>query len=145
MKVAGTFTFRTADIDAVWKALTDPEKISACLPGCEGLEGVGDGEYRMTMHVGIGPIRSAYSGRVRIRNADRPSGYTMAVDASGSGGFANGEGSVQLADRDGVIEVAYDGQVAVGGRIAAVGQRMVGGAARMVIDQFFKCAASSLD
>ena len=40
--------------------------------------------------------------------------------------------------------VQYSGDVTAGGAIASLGQRMIGGAARMVIDQFFKCAAGKL-
>jgi hypothetical protein len=144
MKVDGSFLFDTTDADAVWRALTTPESITACLPGCEGLEETGQGEYRVTMRVGIGPIRGSYTGTVRIADIDVPSRYTMTVDATGSGGFANGQGAVRLAAADGAIEVRYAGQVAVGGRIASVGQRMVGGAARMIIEKFLKCAAARL-
>jgi len=36
------------------------------------------------------------------------------------------------------------GDVNAGGAIASVGQRMIGGAARMVIDRFFKCIAENV-
>jgi hypothetical protein len=144
MRVEGSFRFETTDAVAVWEALTAPRSITACLPGCEGLEELGDGEYRISMRIGIGPIRGPYTGTVRIEEAVAPSTYTMRLDATGSGGFANGRGEVRLGHAGGGIEVRYEGDVAIGGRIAAVGPRMVGGAARMIIERFFKCAAARL-
>jgi uncharacterized protein len=56
-----------------------------------------------------------------------------------------GAGTIQLsANGDGTL-LHYSGDVSAGGPIASVGQRMIGGAARMIIDQFFKCVAGKLN
>jgi len=49
-----------------------------------------------------------------------------------------------LAPKDTGTLLHYSGDITAGGPIAGVGQRMIGGAARMVIDQFFKCVAGKL-
>jgi hypothetical protein len=48
-----------------------------------------------------------------------------------------GAGTLDLQERDGATVVTYSGDVQVGGTIAGVGQRMIQGAARMMISQFF--------
>jgi carbon monoxide dehydrogenase subunit G len=68
----------------------------------------------------------------------------MTVGGSGTPGFVKGEGTVQLASGDAGTLLRYSGDVSAGGPIASLGQRMIGGAARMVIDQYFKCVAGKL-
>ena len=69
----------------------------------------------------------------------------MTVDGSGAPGFIKGEGTIQLTSADTGTFLRYSGDVSAGGPIATVGQRMIGGAARMIIDQFFKCVAGKLN
>jgi hypothetical protein len=68
----------------------------------------------------------------------------MTVDGSGTPGFIKGDGTIQLAAENEGTLLRYSGDVSAGGPIATVGQRMIGGAARMIIDQFFKCVAGKL-
>ena len=68
----------------------------------------------------------------------------MSVNGNGSPGFVNGEGKVQITPNDTGAILQYSGDVSAGGPIASLGQRMIGGAARMIIDQFFRCVAGKL-
>ena len=144
MKVSGRFTFPDATPETVWDWLTDPDHISECLPGCEGLERIENNRYRMNMLVGIGSIRSSYTGTIHIHDLNPHSEYSLKVTGTGGGGFVEGTGTILLEPDRASTLVRYTGDVAIGGRIASVGQRMVSGAARMVIEQFFKCVASKL-
>ena len=47
MKITGSYEF-DAPAEIVWESLTNPEKLAGCIPGCEGLEPVGDEDYRFT-------------------------------------------------------------------------------------------------
>ncbi len=144
MRVEGTYSFQNASRDAVWDSLTNPDRIAECLPGCDKLEQIEEHGYRMNIRVGIGAIRSSYTGTVHLKDLRPTSAYTLKVLGTGASGFMEGEGSVQLDEDGDVTRVRYTGNVSVGGKIAAVGQRMVGGAARMVIGQFFKCVGSRM-
>lgn len=144
MRIEGQFVFEGVVPEIVWGFLTDPAQIAACLPGCERLEKTGDNTYDMSMKIGIGPIRGSFTGAIRLSNLNPVSQYEMAVSGSGAPGFVEGRGTVELAGLDGGTRLQYSGDVHAGGAIAAVGQRMISGAARMVIDQFFKCAAKKL-
>ena len=52
-------------------------------------------------------------------------------------GFVRGEAVITLTDNAGGTRVAYSADVQVGGLIAGVGQRMLGGVSKMMTDQFF--------
>jgi carbon monoxide dehydrogenase subunit G len=61
----------------------------------------------------------------------------MAVEGSGGPGFVRGEAAITLTETPSGTRVAYSADVQVGGLIAGVGQRMLGGVTKMMADQFF--------
>ena len=144
MKIEGQFAFEAIPPQAVWEFLTDANRIAQCLPGCDKLEQTGEGAYDLQMRFGIGSINGVFGGSIRLHDLQPVSEYKMSVNGSGSPGFVKGEGAVQITPGDAGALVKYSGDVSAGGPIASLGQRMIGGAARMVIDQFFKCVAGKL-
>jgi uncharacterized protein len=121
----------------VWDAFLNPDQLRQAIPGCEKLEALGNDEYRATMKVGVGPVKGTFEGRVKISDKQPPDSYRMAVEGSGGPGFVRGETLITLTDAEGGTRVKYDADVQVGGLIAGVGQRMLGGASKMMADQFF--------
>jgi carbon monoxide dehydrogenase subunit G len=144
MKVEGQFTFDGIAPLAVWSFLTDPNRIAQCLPGCEKLAQTSEDTYDLEMRFGVGAISGVFRGSIRLHDLKPTSEYQMTVDGTGTPGFVKGEGTIQLAPDDTGTLLRYSGDVAAGGPIASLGQRMIGGAARMVIDQFFKCVAGKV-
>ncbi len=144
MKVEGQFLFEGISSQAVWSFLTDAKRITECLPGCENLVQTGEDTYEMKMRIGVGAITGVFAGSIRLHDLKPTSEYQMTVNGSGGPGFVKGEGTVQLVQDDSGTMLRYSGDVSAGGAIASLGQRMIGGAARMVIDQFFKCVAGKL-
>jgi len=136
MKIEGS-----ADIPAprekVWAAFLDPKILAQALPGCEKLEAIGPNEYKATMKVGVAAIKGTFEGKVKLSDLEPPNRYRMAVEGSGGPGFVRGEAGMQMSDVDGGTKVSYDADVQVGGLIASVGQRMLGGVTKMMLDQFF--------
>jgi len=55
-----------------------------------------------------------------------------------------GEGIVDLEPQGEGTLVKWTGDVQVGGLMAGVGQRMLGGVGKMLIGQFFKCLEQHL-
>jgi carbon monoxide dehydrogenase subunit G len=144
MKIEGQFSFPGVAPLAVWGFLTDASQIAQCLPGCEKLEATGEGTYDMQMRFGVGAISGVFSGSIRLHDLQPTSEYKMDVNGSGTPGFVKGGGTVYLTPDESGTLLRYSGDVSAGGPIASLGQRMIGGAARLVIDQFFKCVASKL-
>jgi carbon monoxide dehydrogenase subunit G len=136
MKIEGSSDI-SAPRDRVWTAFLDPDTLAKALPGCEKLEAVGAGEYKAVMKVGVGPIKGTFEGKVRLFDQEPPNRYRMAIEGTGSPGFVRGDAAMELSDVDGGTRVSYNADVQVGGLIASVGQRMLGGVSRMMLDQFF--------
>lgn len=139
MKLNGSYTF-DAPPERVWALLLSPEALKSCVPGCEKLEPTGDDAYAATMKVGVAAIRGTYNGKVSIVDKNEPTSYTLNVEGSGGPGFVRGAAKISLSpEGEGQTKVAVDADGQVGGTVAGVGQRMLGGVAKMLMDQFFNC------
>ena len=140
MEVSATYTF-DAPRQRVWDLLIDPRVIAGCLPGCETLEPAGGDTYRATLTIGVAAVTGRYEGTVRMTGKDEPAGYTLIVEGKGKPGFVNGSADIALAETGGgaCTRVAVTGRAQVGGTIARVGQRLLGGVSKMMMDRFFAC------
>ena len=136
MKFEGSYDL-PAPREKVWAALLDPAQLVTAMPGCEKLEAIGEGEYRAILKVGVAAVKGTFEGKVKLSNLEPPSRYKMAVEGSGGPGFVRGEATMELADLEGSTRVTCSADVQVGGLIASVGQRMLGGVSKMMVDQFF--------
>lgn len=140
MQLEGSHTF-PAQRQRVWDALMDPAVLQSCLPGCEELTPIENGRYRVVLRAGVGAVKGTFQGEVQVKDPEPPERYTLAVDARSAVGFVRGEGRITLADDGEQTVLTYAGDVHVGGTIAAVGQRLVGATARLLVGQFFECVA----
>ncbi len=141
MKISGSSTLALPPEEA-YRRLQDPEFLAKAIPGCEGLEKIGEDAYRMKMKLAMASLSGAFEGTVKIADQTPPSSFRLIVEGSGKIGFMKGDGLLKLSAKDAATEVAYEGDVQVGGTMAAVGQRLIDGAAKMMIKRFFEKLAS---
>ncbi|MBV9401730.1 MAG: carbon monoxide dehydrogenase subunit G [Bryobacterales bacterium] len=142
MKISGSSTLALPP-DRAYEMMQDPEMLAKAMPGCESLERMGPGEYRMKMKLAMASISGAFEGKVRITDQQPPDSFRLVVEGTGKIGFMKGEGLLKLTPAGEGTEVTYDGDVQVGGTIAAVGQRLIDVTARMMIKRFFEKLASA--
>ena len=143
MKIEGSVKV-PAPRDIVWKHLMNPEVLARSMPGCEKLEPNPDGSFHAEMKVGIAAVKGSYRWRVEILEPLPPERLRMKVEGQGTGGFLKGEGSLALSEEGGVTIIYYSGDAQVGGVIASVGQRLVLGAAKQIVNQFFEAFAEQV-
>ena len=136
MKIEGSHDIAAPRL-RVWEAFLDSEMLRQAIPGCERLEASGDDEYKATMKIGVAAVKGTFEGKVRLSDLEPPNRYRMAVEGTGGPGFVRGEAAMELSDAEGGTRVHYDADIQVGGLIASVGQRMLGGVSKMMLEQFF--------
>jgi len=136
MKLTGTQTF-PAPRKKVWDFLTDPHRLAKCMPGVEKLEVVGKNEFSGQINVGLAAVKGVYNGKVKLDEVQPPTHYKLLLDGKGKQGFVKGTGTIDLEEQNGQTLLKYSGDVQIGGPLASVGQRMIDGAAKMMIGQFF--------
>ncbi len=138
MIIHGHYTFE-APIDAVWTLLMDTDAIAACMPGCRELRPLGHDRYRAAVSVPIATITGQFDATITLADKVVPQAYTLQVDASGRPGFVRGRAAVSLSPQDAGTAVEVEASADVGGAVARIGQRLLEGAARMMMDRFFGC------
>jgi carbon monoxide dehydrogenase subunit G len=144
MNLDGSHHFN-APRDRVWALFTDPGVLARATPGCERLDPIGPDEFAATLSVGVAAVKGTYQGRLAIVDKTPPDGYTLRVEGSGRPGFVKGEGRLTLTEEGDGTLVNIKAEAQVGGLIAAVGQRLVGAAGRMLMSQFFSALQAELD
>ena len=128
--------------DAVWSALLDTCVLASVIPGCRNVEQVSATHFRADVTLGVGPVKGRYRAEVGLDDLVPPQSATLTGSAVGALGSAVGKGTIQLAgDGAGSTVIRYDYAGEIGGKVAAVGGRLLDGAARIVIRQFFEALA----
>jgi hypothetical protein len=143
MDISGSYTFH-APPDRVWTLLMDPAVLSSCIPGCDRFEPDGADRYNVTLTVGLAAITGTYTGTVALTDMIPSTSYGLVVEGQGRPGFLKGNSKIVLRveGADTVVEVTAT--VQTGGAIARLGQRLVGGVAKMMMDRFFDCMRSKI-
>lgn len=138
MKIEGRFQF-PAPRQVVWNMLLDPKALQHCMPGCKKFEPNGEDRFEVVLEMGVAGIKGTYTGKAQIADRQEPTSYKLIVEGSGTPGMVRGEGVMTLDEVEGGTTVSYVGDANASGLIANVGQRMLGGVAKMVVGQFFDC------
>jgi carbon monoxide dehydrogenase subunit G len=147
MDITGQYRI-AAPRDVVWAALNDPEVLKRCIPGCQSLELKSPTELAAKVGLKIGPVSATFTGEVTLQNLNPPAGYTIVGQGSGgAAGFAKGSADVVLAEVDGGAEtdLSYTAKADVGGKLAALGGRLIQATSKKLADEFFSSFAAELN
>jgi uncharacterized protein len=143
LKINGSYVLAVPQ-ERAYTLLQDPEILQRCMPGIDSLTRVGQDEYDMNMKLSIASMGGLFAGKVRITDQNPPANFRLIVEGTGKIGFMKGEGLMKLEPNGETTAVNYEGDVQVGGTIAAVGQRLIDSTSKMLIKKFFdKLAAIS--
>ena len=138
MNITGSYTF-DAPPRRVWDLLMDTDAIAACLPGCKELRPVGDDRYHAELSVAVAAVSGNYAATITMADKAPHASYRLMVEGTGRMGFVNGEAVISLAELENKTTVSVKATADVGGPAARVGQRLMEGVARMMMDRFFDC------
>jgi carbon monoxide dehydrogenase subunit G len=144
MDIFGSYTFN-APLERVWDLLMDPNAISSCIPGCDRFEPSGDDRYDVTLTVAMAAITGTYQGTVILTDKNLHQSYRLVMEGHGRPGFVKGSSVIALRAAGETTAVDVTGAVHTGGPIARLGQRLIGGVAKMILDRFFACLKTKLE
>jgi carbon monoxide dehydrogenase subunit G len=145
MILSGTYTFEGPRA-RVWEILQDPAVLAKALPGTKTLTQVGEDRYQGVMKISVGPVNAAeFAMNVELKDKVAPEKFAMVIDGKGGVGFTKGTATIQLDEQPGPVTVmTYSSDVQVGGRIAAVGQRLLESVGKMMTRQALEALNSEL-
>ena len=137
MKVSGSYTF-DAPRQVVWEALNDLDVLARIVPGCQRLEQTGENEFAGTLKIGIAAVKGIYSGKIRLEDVEVPRHYKLVASGRSSNAVVDGIGYVDLEAQGQQTLLNYHGDAEIGGTLASVGQRLMEGASRQMLNQSLK-------
>jgi carbon monoxide dehydrogenase subunit G len=127
-----------ASVVVVWAALNDPDILRACIPGCDSLTRETDTRMNGKVTLKIGPMKASFTGAVTLSDLDPPHGYAISGEGKGGvAGFAKGRANVKLAEDGEATILTYSAEADVGGKLAQLGNRLIGSTATKLAQGFF--------
>jgi len=134
--------------DRVWSYLTDPRQVVNCLPGAELTSVENDTTFLGRVKVKVGPIVTAYAGKVILTERDDASRVVRMVgegrESGGSGSAKMTMTSTVVALASGATEVRVTADVDIVGRIAQFGRGMIESVNKQMFKQFTECVRTTL-
>ena len=153
-RVAMAFKFEEtfqvqAPIDRVWRYLTDPRRVAACLPGAVITRVESDHVFYGTVKATVGPVTGYYSGRAELTEVDE-AGHVVRLSAVGREPAGAGSAKLRMTSRvialdGGGAEVRVEAEVDVAGKILQFGRGMIDPVAKQLFHQFAECARAELE
>jgi uncharacterized protein len=135
-----------ADRATVWALLNDPAALMAAIPGCTELTGTADTGFEATVVQKVGPVKATFKGAVRLTDVNYPASYRIEGEGKGGvAGFAKGAADVRLEEVPEGTALHYKVDAQVGGKLAQLGNRIIGGFARNMADKFFESFVTSIE
>ena len=117
-----------------WDALTDPAVLQKCIPGCVHITQASPTEYHVTLHTNVGGMKAAYEGEILLSDVNVPDSCTFAFEGKGAAaGLVIGTAQVNLADKEEGTRLSYTVAAMAGGQLAALGDKVITGAAEKII------------
>ena len=126
--------------EVAWEFLQDVEAVAACMPGAKITEKLPDGSYKGTVTLKVGPATMSLRGELSVRDRD-PATRSLRLLGRGTDSTGTSGASMDLAARieeapGGAAQLVGKSQVAMSGKAAAFGGRMMNSVADQVLKQF---------
>ncbi len=138
-----------ASPQATLELLLDAERVVSCMPGATLVEVAGDGTWKTTMSVKLGPVGMDFLNDVRIVEQDTAAGTVrLGVKGRDKRGKGGAEASVDAllvaVDGDGT-RVTMSADVKFSGQAAQLGRpSVIQDVSARLIDQFARCIRAQL-
>jgi carbon monoxide dehydrogenase subunit G len=123
----------------LWEFFEQVDKVARCVPGVEEVTVVDADNSRVRVTQAVGPMSATFDLKMRITGRDpgRSMEFTaIGRSVRGAAGNVRSTNTVQLEAADGGTRVLLDGDVALGGMLGSVGQKVVAKQASKVTRSF---------
>lgn len=144
MHIEGSYEFES-ERELVWDVLMDIEVLGSIIPGSKGLQEIAANTYQSKLAVKVGPVSGKFESTFELAEVKPPVSYKLIVAGRGPAGHVTGEGVIRLEQTAGKTVMHYAGDAKIGGKIAAVGQRLLDIAAKQIARQSLKKLARQVE
>ena len=118
--------------------LIDTDTLSRIVPGVSRLEKTGNNQFKSILDIKLGPVQSSFTGNLEMDEIHEEKAFTLKVQQNSMIGNANAiiQISLQQMNTD-QTELTFTGDVKLSGKLAGMGQRLVGAVSNTLTKQFF--------
>ncbi|MDH5475546.1 MAG: carbon monoxide dehydrogenase subunit G [Cyclobacteriaceae bacterium] len=127
-----------ASTEDVWDHLMNPEVLSRITPGISELQPLGGDKYLAISKIKIGPVSGSFEGELELKDMKINTHATIVINQKSKIGNVSAEIKMQLNTIDDITEIEYNGEAKLTGKLAMMGQRIIGGVVSTLSKQFFK-------
>ena len=128
-----------APLENTWATLLDIRRVSRCLPGAALEPDEGDGSYRGSMKIKLGPVTTEYRGVARLEEVDEDAhAASFHIQGKETKGHGTARATIhnRLVPENGATKVIVDTEVAVTGRPAQFGRGIMQDVAAKLLAEF---------
>jgi carbon monoxide dehydrogenase subunit G len=141
----GTFNVKVPK-EKVFETITDPQKISQCMPELQKLDVKSPDDFTAIIKAGVSFIKGDFNMHFTTVEKTAPTHAKLKAHGTGIGSTVDMDTVMDLADgSDGGTSMKWVADAKVGGRIASVGQRLLTGQAEKIIKDLFSCLEKQLN
>lgn len=138
MNFDGTFEVN-ADKDTVFETIMNPNEISGCIPGFKSLNVISPEEYSVVVRVGLAFIKGDFNIKFKVVESEPGVHAKLTGNGMGMGGTLDLQANIDLSEEAGKTKMDWKADAKVGGKLGAMGQRIIGGQAQKIIKEMFAC------
>jgi hypothetical protein len=123
----------------LWEFFEQVDRVARCVPGVEDVTVIDADNSRVRVTQAVGPMSATFDLKMRItaRDPGRSMEFTaIGRSVRGAAGNVRSTNTVHLEEADGGTRVLLDGDVALGGMLGSVGQKVVAKQASKVTRSF---------
>jgi uncharacterized protein len=146
MKFNGTLVI-TRPVEKVWEFLWDIEKLSHCIPGCQGVKTIKEREkYELSLKDSVGPITVQFELLAEVKKLEPLKLIEIAMEGKDfKAGGVRQTMSLALSPKGNDTEVGFETDVNVFGRLGTLGYPFVKKKAEAVIKEFGDKVKSAIE
>jgi carbon monoxide dehydrogenase subunit G len=131
-----------APLDQTWTTLLDIQRVAQCLPGATLESDGGDGVYRGSMQVRLGPMTLAYKGTARMAEVEEDA-HSATIEVKAKELKGQGTASARIRNRlepgaGGATHVMVETDLNITGRPAQFGRGIMEDVAGKMLGDFAK-------
>ena len=133
--------------EKVWEFLTDPNKVTQCMPDVKSLEVVvPDQQFDVVASVGLGAVKVTFNASVEWVELDAPNLAKMKAHGTAPGSAVDVTSEMKLSsDENGVTTLVWTADVVVVGTIASLASRLMAGVTKKLSAKFFDCLKTQIE
>jgi carbon monoxide dehydrogenase subunit G len=144
MNLEGTYHIK-APREKVFGFITEPNKISRCLPDLKSLQMEGEDRFVALVRVGVGFIKGDFKFRMAVVEKQPPARVRLQGNGSGAGSSVDLDSVIELREVQDATELAYKAEVKLSGVIVGLAQRVIGSATEKTVNSLFECLKKELE